>query len=133
MRKQTYRILVVDDEAAVLFTYKLLLERQGYEATTLLTGKEAKLALDDSYFDLLLCDLSLEERESGFEVIEFARRKQPGMPSILLTGYASLEAMQKAEALRIPVLYKPIDVQEFLTTIPAILRETYEKVQAGTC
>jgi DNA-binding NtrC family response regulator len=127
-------ILVVDDEAAVLFTYKLLLERNGYEPTPVVSAEQAKNALAGRPFDLMLCDLSLEEKDSGFKVIEFARERHPGMPSILITGYASADAAQKAADLGVPVLYKPIDIQELMTTIPALLmRDTNEEAKTGTC
>jgi DNA-binding NtrC family response regulator len=125
-------ILVVDDEAAVLFTYKLLLERNGYQPTPVVSAEQAKGALAGQSFDLMLCDLSLEEKDSGFKVIEFAREKRPGMPSILITGYASADAAQKAADLGVPVLYKPIDIQELMTTIPALLRDTNEEAKTGT-
>ena len=77
--------------------------------------------------DLLLCDLSLEKQENGFDVIEFARQKDPRMPAVLLTGYATQEANDRAEELGIPVLFKPIDIKELLETISALLREDYEQ------
>ena len=61
------RVLVVDDERNVLLTYKMLLEQQGYEATASLTAKEAIGLIEKQEFDLLLCDLSLEEKRTGFE------------------------------------------------------------------
>ena len=126
-------ILVVDDEAAVLFTYKLLLERNGYQPTPVVSAEQAKSALAGRPFDLMLCDLSLEEKDSGFKVIEFARERHPGMPSILITGYASADAAQKAADLGVPVLYKPIDIQELMTTIPALLmRDSNEEAKTGT-
>ena len=73
---------------------------------------------------LLLCDLSLEKQENGFDVIEFARQaKSADMPAVLLTGYATPEANDRAQELGIPVLFKPIDINELLETISALLKE----------
>ena len=132
MSKRKYKLLVVDDEPSVLFTYRLLLEREGYTAIAVVSCREALAALAESKFDLMLCDLSLEEQHTGFEVIEEARRLRPGMPCILLTGYAAVEAAERAASLNIPVLYKPIDVKEFLTTIAAVLRDTYAEAKTGS-
>jgi DNA-binding NtrC family response regulator len=130
MSKRKYTVLVVDDEASVLFTYKLLLEQQGYAVTAVPSSVEARKEMQKERFDLLLCDLSLEEDHNGFEVIAFARESSPSIACILLTGYASIEAAQKAADMGVTVLYKPIDIQEFLTTIPAVLKEKYEQTKA---
>lgn len=125
--KRKYRILVVDDEASVLFTYRVLLERHGYAATAAISSVQALEALEKTEFDLLLCDLSLEEGHSGFEVLKEARRRNANVPCVLITGYASSEAAQTAEKLGTPVLYKPIEIQQFLETIATVLREGHEQ------
>ncbi len=129
--KKKYRILVVDDEASVLFTYRVLLEKHGYAATPAITSSEAIQALKQGKFDLLLCDLSLEEGHTGFEVLTQARKRDPLVPCVLLTGYASSEAAQKAEKLGTPVLYKPIEIEQFLDTIATVLRESHEQAAPG--
>ncbi len=129
MKKRKHSVLVVDDEASVLFTYRILLEQHGYAATAVLSSKEAIAAINAASFDLLLCDLSLEEGHTGFEVLEYARSKNPDIPCVLLTGYASSDAAQKAEQLGIGVLYKPIEIQQFLETITTVLRDTYEQTE----
>jgi|SRR5579863_287004 len=128
-RKQ--HILVVDDEPNVLLTYRLILQQRGYNVSAALSSDEARHMLAESDIDLLLCDLSLERQENGFDVIEFARRKAPNMPSVLLTGYATPEANERAEQLGIPVLFKPIDIKELLETISDLLKENYEQHEAA--
>lgn len=118
-------ILVVDDEPNVLVTYRLILQQRGYEVSAAVSSEEARKAIGGDSIDLLLCDLSLEKQENGFDVIEFARQKEPRMPAVLLTGYATPEATDHAKELGIPVLFKPIDINELLETISALLREDY--------
>ena len=50
---------------------------------------------------------------------------------MLLTGYATSEAAQRAEQLGIAVLYKPIEIREFLDTISDALRTCYEQTEDG--
>ena len=118
------RILVVDDEASVLLTYQLLLEQRGYRVTAVPSGQDAIAELKKNRFDLLLCDLSLEERYTGFDVIEFGRRHVPGINAALLTGYASVEAAERAESAKVAILYKPIDIDQFFSTVSALVGET---------
>jgi DNA-binding NtrC family response regulator len=128
--KSKAHILVVDDEPNVLVTYRLILQQQGYEVTAALSSDEARKALAEEDIDLLLCDLSLEKQENGFDVIEFGRHKNPQMPTVLLTGYATQEANDRAEELCIPMLFKPIDIKELLQTISEMLRNEYEQRKA---
>ena len=116
-------MLVVDDEAAVLYTYRMILEREGYDVVAASTSKEAKEAIAAQEFDLILCDYSLEQQHTGFEVIAAARERRPNVPSIMLTGYATLETADEARENGIGVLYKPIDITEFLSTTSALLEE----------
>jgi DNA-binding NtrC family response regulator len=123
-------ILVVDDEPHVLLTYRMILQQQGYEVSAAISAEEARQMLLERKIDLLLCDLSLEKQENGFDVIEFARRKDPQMPAVLLTGYATQDANLRADETGIPVLFKPIDIKELLHTITELLRDVHEQRKA---
>ncbi len=131
VRARKYRILVVDDEPSVLTTYRMILEQKGYEVVAAPSSEEARHALESEKLDLLLCDLSLEEKDSGFEVLEYARRLRPSLPSLLLTGYASRDISDRAQRLGITVMFKPIDIQEFLNTIATHLRNAHEQAKAS--
>lgn len=126
-----YRVLVVDDEASVLITYRLILEQQGYDVTACRTSREAIAAIKQQDFDLLLCDYSLEEQHTGFEVITAARKRDPELPAALLTGYATLETVDEAQFKNILVMFKPIEIEEFLATTHTLLRRRYESDQKG--
>jgi DNA-binding NtrC family response regulator len=117
-----YRVLVVDDEASVLTTYRLILERHGYEVVACPTSREALDALAQSNFDSVLCDYSLEEDHTGFEVILAARERDAAVPAALLTGYATKETAQEAASQNINIMFKPIDIEEFLNTTSRMVR-----------
>lgn len=122
----TYRILVVDDEASVLITYQLILEQQGYQVAACATSVDAIRALYQQKFDLVLCDYSLEEQHTGFEVIAEARRRRPDIPAALLTGYATKETADEASGQNIGIMFKPIEIEEFLATTSKMLRRDHE-------
>jgi CheY-like chemotaxis protein len=116
------RVLVVDDETSVLFTYKMILQQQGYDVTAVGSCREALEKVQQEDFDLLLCDYSLEQQHTGFEVIEAGRKKNPQVPAVILTGYASTETAQQAKDNGINVLFKPIEISEFLSATSALLK-----------
>ena len=117
------KVLVVDDEPAVLSTYRLILEQSGYDTFAAATSREAIQAIGEHDFDLILSDFSLEQQHTGFEVIEAAKKKNDDVPCCILTGYATLETADQAEARGIGIMYKPIDIQEFLETTSKLLGE----------
>jgi len=116
-------ILVVDDEPAVLLTYSMILRQSGYEVTAVSSAREAKIALKEQPFDVLICDLALESSRSGIEVLDFARALHLQMPAILLTGYATRELAEEAERKRFTLLFKPIEVKDLLETIGTLARK----------
>jgi DNA-binding NtrC family response regulator len=110
-------ILVVDDEPSVLLTYSMILRHSGYRVIGVATAREAKVVLGEQRFDMLVCDLALEGSRSGLDVLDFARARYPGIPAILLTGYATRELGEETERKRITLLSKPIEVKDLLDTI----------------
>ena len=129
--ERKYRVLVVDDEAAVLLTYRLILERQGYDVVACGTSVQAISAVHKERFDVVLCDYSLEEQHTGFEVISAARKLDSEVPAALLTGYATKETADEATSRGIGVMFKPIEIEEFLATTSNMLRKNNEPKQEG--
>lgn len=118
-------VLVVEDEASVLLTYRLLLEEQGYKVFPAVSSREAEAVLTRKNFDLVLCDLSLEQNHTGFEVFERVRKRDPMVPCVMLTGYANRETTERAEQAGITVFFKPIEIDDFLRTLKTILRNSH--------
>ncbi len=114
-------ILVVDDEPAVLLTYTMILRQHGYEVAGAASARAARESLSQQHFDLLVCDLALESNRGGLEVVEFAREKLPGIPAILLTGFASREVSEEAQEKDVVVLFKPLDVRDLLDAVSRLL------------
>jgi DNA-binding NtrC family response regulator len=116
-------ILVVDDEPSVLLTNSMILRHHGYRVIGVATAREAKVVLEEERFDMLVCDLSLEGSRSGLDVLDFARSLYPGIPAVLLTGYADRELGEEAERRRVTLLSKPIEVKDLMDTIGKLARK----------
>ena len=119
---QQPRILVVDDEPAILLTYTAILEQHGYEVTGVPSVEEAEKALEERAFDLL-CDLTLGSGHSGLEVVEFARERHPRIEAVLLTGFADRKTTSEAAGKRIVLLLKPLEVLHLIQTIGRLMRK----------
>jgi DNA-binding response OmpR family regulator len=116
------RILLVDDEIAVLLTLKAILEISGFEVSTAASAKEAKAQLKKQTYAMVITDMRMENDEAGAEVIR-AARTAPYHPAIaLLTAFpVAEEDWQEMETDRVEVLMKPMHTQVLLRQIEALL------------
>jgi signal transduction histidine kinase len=113
----TPRLLVVDDDEAVLLTIQGVLELDGYEVVTTQSGRQALDLLREHRFDLLLTDLRVDDFD-GLELLREHRRQSADAQSIMLTGYASLDtALSALREGAYDYLIKPCDVLELRTTV----------------
>jgi CheY-like chemotaxis protein len=118
--KATAKILVVDDDAAVLKTTLRLLDALGYSAIPAASGEEALQLLDsDSEIDLILADLAMPKM-SGAVLAKTIKSTHP-LPVILVTGYGNREALECFGEARI--LQKPYTEDELIGKIKVALNE----------
>jgi len=83
------RILVVDDESAILVSLGILFKNEGFEVATAQGGKAGLEALEKSPPDVLLTDIRMPG-VSGMDLLAAARRQDPELPVILMTAQAEL-------------------------------------------
>jgi two-component system NtrC family sensor kinase len=69
--------------------------------------------------DVLLSDISLAESLSGVDLAERLRALHPGLPVVLMTGYS--DQLERAAALGLTVLAKPVGSRELLNVLAAAL------------
>lgn len=115
------RILLVDDEQAVLTSHSMILERQGYSVLTAATSEHAIELAGEADFDLLICDLSLDRGASGLDVIKVALQRNATLPIILLTGYSDTDVPAEYSAYRIKVVSKPAMIPDLLEAVRSML------------
>jgi CheY-like chemotaxis protein len=81
------RILLVDDDLAVLLTLKAVLELHGFDVETAGSSAEAFARMKSSVYHMVISDLRMETEEAGLEVIRTARRQAYDPATALLTAY----------------------------------------------
>jgi len=126
----TRRILLVDDELAILLTLKAILEMNGFEVETASSAREAAQKLSGSTFQMVITDMSMETESSGFEVIRAARSQAYNPATAILTAYPKLgDDWQErgAESL----LVKPMNTSDLLRQIEALLVTHQDSKQAA--
>jgi DNA-binding NtrC family response regulator len=89
------KILVVDDETAILETLQILFRGAGYDVAVADSGPKALAALGGEKPDIVLTDIRMPGA-GGLDVLSEARAVDPEMPVILMTAQASLQTAVRA-------------------------------------
>lgn len=89
------RILVVDDSKVQLFAMCKMLEKEGYAVFSASEPLNAKRMLENSEFDLLLCDLIMPDMD-GIAMLKFSKSHHPTMPVIIMTAFGDRESAIEA-------------------------------------
>ena len=119
------KILVVDDEEAILLGVGDLLASEGYRVTTARDGKEALARYAADRPDLVLLDVMMPEM-SGYDVCRAIRRTDPVTPVMMLTAKA--EEVDKVVGLELGAddyVVKPFSLRELVSRVRAALRRAY--------
>jgi len=90
------RVLVVDDDATVLETSRLVLGRAGHEVTVADRGAAALSALRARPFDLVLADYQLPDF-SGLDLLRLVRSDTNPVPFVVITGFGPGRASERQD------------------------------------
>lgn len=126
------KILIVEDDKAILMGLKDDLEFEGYDVSVALDGKEGLKQAMDQEFQLIILDILLPEL-NGFEVCKKLREAGKNTPILMLTA-ARTEEMDKVLGLDIGAddyVTKPVGSREMVARVKAILRRTRQREKIG--
>lgn len=115
------KILIVDDEPALLNVVGRMVERLGYTAITTLNGKDALRIVEQDDVDLLLLDVVLRD----ITIVELVNRItaiRPNRRIVLMSGH--FQHLEINISGKTPFLQKPFTIQE--------LREALDLAQTGS-
>jgi len=122
------KILIIEDDKAILMGLKDDLEYEGYIVSTALNGKEGLNMAMDGKFKLIILDILLPGL-TGFEVCKKLREAGVDTPILMLTA-AKTEEMDKVTGLELGAddyVTKPIGSREMVARVKAILRRVNQK------
>jgi CheY-like chemotaxis protein len=123
------RILLVDDEVAVLLTLKAVLEISGFEVDTAASAREGVSKLHTREYQMLITDMRMEHDVAGVEVIRAARAAAYHPAVALLTAFpVAEEDWQEMGADRL--LVKPMHTRILLQQIEDLIASHERKLTA---
>ena len=116
------KILIVEDDGCSRGAMEKILESHHYETSYCGTAEEAVIKLQEESFGILITDLQMG-RMDGLELIREARRVNPEILTILVTGCATEEIKLKAEKETVNGFFpKPVAWDQLIALIEVLTR-----------
>jgi CheY-like chemotaxis protein/glycine cleavage system H lipoate-binding protein len=111
------RILAVDDEAAILDSFRKMLVLGGYSVDTVESGAEALGLIRRNDYDFVFTDLKMPGMD-GVEVTKAVKHLRPDIDVIVITGFATIDtAVETVRAGAMDYVEKPFTEDELLAFV----------------
>ena len=125
--RESFRILVVDDELIVRESLKAWLEEEGFGVDTAASGQKALECITETAYQLMLTDIKMPGMD-GVELLAKVREIRPELVVVMMTAYATVETAVDAMKIgALDYLVKPFEPDKL---IPMVLR-IYDQHEAG--
>ena len=85
------KILVVDDEQSMTQFLGIVLRKEGFEVTTVNSGRDALEKVKAEPFDVVICDIKMPGMD-GIQVLQNVKKHDANIPVVLMTAYASQQS-----------------------------------------
>lgn len=115
-----YRILIVEDEIAIVELIEMNLKQAGFVCEYALDGEVAALKIEENSYDLILLDIMLP-KINGYELMEYI--EPTGTPVIFISAKESVK--DKIKGIKMGAddyIVKPFDISEVLARVEMVLR-----------
>ncbi|MBI5814328.1 MAG: sigma-54-dependent Fis family transcriptional regulator [Nitrospinae bacterium] len=124
-----FTVLVADDEKSMTEFLEIMLNREGHEVITASTAEEAMDAITNREPDLVISDINMP-KAGGMAVLRQAMGKDPDLPVIMITAYASTDTAVEAMKMgAYDYITKPFKVDEIKLTIAKALERRRDKAE----
>jgi len=110
-------ILIVDDEASIRDSLRMILEYEGYRVEEAGGGSEALVRVGRSTPDAVLLDIKMPEMD-GLEVLKAFRQRGYDMPVLMITGHGDVDtAVEATRAGAFDFFEKPLQRERVLLSL----------------
>jgi CheY-like chemotaxis protein len=121
--KKTARILIAEDQEAVIGLLVRILRNEGHEVVPALTGDQAlQIFQSDNSFDLLVTDIVMPGQLQGPELARQLRRLNPALPVVFMSGYAWEATIHGIGLRQTDIrLMKPVSKKDLVNSVQSAL------------
>ena len=111
------RILVIDDEAGIRDSMRMILEYEGYECLLAATGPEGLQMAEREAPDLVFLDIKMPGMD-GIEVLDRIRALSDGLPVVMVSGHGTVStAVEATRKGAFDFIEKPLATDRVLLTV----------------
>ncbi|HSE48383.1 MAG TPA: PAS domain S-box protein [Terriglobales bacterium] len=121
------RVLVVDDEEAVLDFEAEVLRGAGLEVVTRMSGEEAVALLQSETFDAMIIDGKMPGGWTGMDVYQWVAENRPGLERSILfaiSNFGDTDIRRFIEDKKIPCIVKPFEVDDLIAITRRLLKKS---------
>ncbi|WZL89408.1 response regulator transcription factor [Salinimicrobium sp. 3283s] len=124
------KILIIEDEIIIAESLRIFLKKNSYEVSISSNVDKAVESLQHESFSGVICDINLQDRMNGIEIIQKFHQLDQHGPVIFLTAYSNPQVMEHAEEVS-PYAYilKPFNNQQLLITLNLALKNRENYIQ----
>jgi two-component system nitrogen regulation response regulator NtrX len=111
------RILVIDDEAGIRDSMRMILEYEGYECLLAATGPDGLAIVEREPLDLVFLDIKMPGMD-GIEVLDRIRALSDGLPVVMVSGHGTVStAVEATRKGAFDFIEKPLATDRVLLTV----------------
>ncbi|MGH7268436.1 MAG: response regulator [Candidatus Rokuibacteriota bacterium] len=119
-RRRRPRVLVIEDDARIRELFCEWLDAMDCAADSAPGGGEGLELFDRGSYDLLVTDLMMPGL-NGWQVVAAARRRDPALPVIMITGSAANIDFGHVREASVTLLEKPLSLRDFKAAVSRLL------------
>lgn len=118
--RETFKILVVDDEGAVRETLVTYLETEGYDLRTADSGVTALKVIEEFKPQVVLLDIRMPDMD-GLQCLRSIMKLTPGIAVVVMSGFASEQIARKTlEIGAFEYINKPISFEHLIKVLQLV-------------
>jgi len=120
-------VLVVDDEPGITRLCQRILEKADFSVKTFTDPEKGIRVVEHETIDLLLVDIRMPGMD-GFQLIDLARKRQPDLAVVVMTGFGTVEtAIEALHRGADGLILKPFTGAELVQSVRHALQESQQK------
>lgn len=117
-----FRILIAEDDRELRQLFQHVLTKNGYAVQGVSNGEDALLALDNSYYDLIISDIMMPKMD-GYALVRALREAGMTIPVMMITAKEAFDDMRMGFLSGSDdYMVKPVNVNEMVLRVGALLR-----------
>lgn len=111
-------VLLAEDEPAVLYTFKAVLEDAGFLVQSAPTFRAAKESIQQNDYDAVITEFSLDKDGLGLELAREAKKRRRAPAVLVYTSDPTADRLRAALKLGVDYFaFKPVDLDEIKTAL----------------